>query len=316
MGIEEQIPAALAAVQHLVADDRLQQFQPNEPFALKEDEIFAAEERVRVQIHHPAWAKMPLKQLHSHDFFELCYVHAGNFHQVIDGRPMRQTPETLVLLRPGSSHATWIDHQTDLVFNILLRKAVVSQSLLPVVSKRNPIREYLAQSVYAPEGAATHLLFRTSDRVRDLVANIIAEYYNGLSDFDDTLLAQVVMLLAELARTPFANSEPESPMLVDILAFIGDNFRVATQQSVAEHFNYSPRHLSRLLSANTGKSFPELVNAHKINAICARLDASTATSMSRLVQDYGFSSANYFYRVFRRERGLSFADFRRDTQSR
>lgn len=310
MTMEHYVREATAILDRQMPRRMPAELRAGQPFMLREKKLFAPNERVKVQIHHPAWARAPLPQPHSHDFFELCYVHAGEFIQLIEGHQIRQTPDSVILLRPGATHATWIERESDIVFNILVRRSVVAESLLQVVSPKNPIREFLAKAVHAPVASASHLEFSSTPSQVGLVESIIADYYDGQADFDDVILGHVLLLFAELAMHPLAKSDDRDPVTADILTYIAERYLIATQESVARHFNYSSRHLSRLLGATTGKTFPELVNGHKIDSICRRLQTE-GTPISQLVREMGYNDINYFYRVFKRVRGMSFGDYRR-----
>ena len=75
---------------------------------------------VWIQIHSPAYAGIIPPGPHRHDFFELIYVHSGSFMNEIGGVLMEQTHETLYLLNPMVIHKPWIQHPTDIIFNILI----------------------------------------------------------------------------------------------------------------------------------------------------------------------------------------------------
>jgi AraC-like DNA-binding protein len=75
------------------------------------------------------------------------------------------------------------------------------------------------------------------------------------------------------------------------------------------HRRAAERHLSRLLSAATGKTLPDLINARRIDAVLQRLEYSHLP-ISQLVLEEGFSSVTYFYTVFRRLRRQPFSSHR------
>jgi AraC-like DNA-binding protein len=275
---------------------------------LREAWVFARDEDIRVQIH-------PLNAYgadHTHDFFELTYVFAGEFTQIIDKECITQTTDQLVMLRPGAWHTVSTESRNDYVFNILLRRATVKRSLLQFVSPKNPLYRFLFEGADLKPDAANYLVFSGIKTQRAILDKLVVEFQNKGPESRQLVMAHVVMLFAELARTTYVEPVAEGPkdyLIADILAFIAHNFRTTTQAQVAEHFYYSPAHLSRVLTAATGKSFPSIVNGHKIDAVLSRL--ATGDPMWRLVRDAGFTSTDYFYRAFQRERGISFAEFRR-----
>jgi AraC-like DNA-binding protein len=276
---------------------------------LTEEMFFSTQEGVRVQLHPPMWGPDRVGIPHTHDFFELIYVYQGAFKQVIDGREITQTDDELVLLRPGAWHHTWSEQESDLVFNILLSKAAVKRSLLRLVSPKNPLYRFLFEGAVEKAEAANYLLFTHTGSQRDILDTLVAEYYDQNPGYAQVILAQLVLLFAGLARETYQRPDTGGYLADDILAYISHHYPTVTQSTLAEQFNYSPRHLGRVLKAATGKTFPQLVNAHKIDAVCEKL-VTTNAPIGEIVAECGFCSANYFYEVFRRERGVPFATFR------
>lgn len=308
--MDRYIDAAIAALQPALDPARPQPAPDGQPFTLLESRLFAPQERIRIQIHHPRWAIAPLKQPHTHDFFELTYVCRGEFVQVIDGHQFTQTPDQLVLLRPGTYHSTWIERETDVVFNILLRKQAIADFLLHFLSAQNTLHEFFFQAIHSPESAASHVLLSTTVKQAAILERIVAEYFDRQPGYQDAILGQFLLFLAEVTRTLEQQPMRAETRAEEILEYIAANYRTVTQQAVAERFSYSTRQLSRLLDATTGQSFPTLVNNHKIDNICRQL-AHSGVPLSRLVRESGYNDPDYFYRAFKRIRGISFADYRR-----
>ncbi|MDR1386196.1 MAG: AraC family transcriptional regulator [Propionibacteriaceae bacterium] len=288
-------------------------FAVGSTFHLTEDLLFKPDESVRVAIHWPGWAHRQLKVPHSHDFFELTYVYRGRFVMVFDDQRLDQTPDQLVITRPFAFHRTWTELESDLVFNVLLRRSVVEEVLCQLISARNPFHRFFFLSKYPGQVQIDHLTFPCGERERAILHRVVAEYFTKEADYQQMLLVQIAALLTELARGWYRlrPAEPTADWVVnDILTYLANNYRTVSQQSLADHFNYSPRHLYRLLRQALGKTFPAIVNAYKIDGVCRRLHESSAP-ISQIIRQEGFNDINYFYRVFRRERGLPFSQYRR-----
>lgn len=249
---------------------------------------------------------------HTHDFFELCYVHSGTFQQIIDGQPVAQTPDTLILLRPGAWHSVWTISERDVVFNILLRRSTVHQSLRQFVSPKNPLYRFLFRSGSEPDDALNYTLFTGTTPQRTILHSMIATYFDHPPGHAELVMARLATLFAELAQTTYTPDRDTDDYLPDdLLEFIAHNYRDVTMDALSHQFSYSPRHLSRMLRAHTGKSLRQLVNGHRIDAVLNSLPTA-GTSLTELVLNHGFCHINYFYEVFKRERGVSFAEHRQN----
>jgi AraC-like DNA-binding protein len=186
--------------------------------------------------------------------------------------------------------------------------------LLKLVSTSNPIYQFLFEGVFPTDEARNYLVFNRDEPVRAAAESLLREYFRKAPGYQEMVVALLVVLLTNLARTTYTEPERDtgSYLIDDILAFIANNYREVSRAMIARHFNYSERHLSRLLSASVGKTLPDLVNTHRVDAILRRLEISN-TPVSRLALEEGFSSVNYFYTVFSRLRGEAFAEYRRRT---
>ncbi|MDR0848188.1 MAG: AraC family transcriptional regulator [Propionibacteriaceae bacterium] len=307
------VSAAVIDLLNTMPDVAASQHEPMQDLTdLKEEVFFAPGESVRVMIHPPMWVRERIAGEHTQDFFELVYVYSGSFVQLIDGNRLEQTPDELVLLRPGAWHDVWTEHDTDVVFNILLRKASVEQILLRLVSKENPLYSFLFEGTRDHPQSCDYLIFSNTDAQRTTLNTLIAQYYNRQPDSAEAVIELVAQLFSGIARSVYREPGQDTAtfLAADISTFLAHNCKTITQAQAADHFGYSPRHFSRLLEAAFGKSFPALINGYRIDALLERLEESNLP-ITQLATEYGFASATYFYEVFRRERGVRFADHRR-----
>ena len=290
-------------------------FKPDRPFYLKESVFFREEEPVRISIHHPIWARDPLKQPHSHDFFEMTFVCEGSFKQIIDGEKILQTKDQIVLVRPDAWHSVWIEKETDVVFNILMRKSVVRDAILRIISPRNFFYSFFFQGAYDVKKRKNYLVIHHTSRLTEMLQQIIQEYFDKKKEYQQTILFLLLLLFTECSRIVETEGETEGSedILPRILDHIEKHFLTATLKSVADHFGYSTRQLARILKKEMDRSFTSLVNECKIRFICMELQA-TDLPLKALAEKMGFCDVNYFYKVFRREKGISFSEYKAGSQ--
>ena len=84
----------------------------------------------------------------------------------------------------------------------------------------------------------------------------------------------------------------------------------ATQEELAEQFNISGRHFSRLMQQYYGMSYTEKVNEVRCNFAKEMLENSDAT-ITEVCERSGFQSYAYFGRVFRKLNGMSPSEYRK-----
>ena len=108
---------------------------------------------------------------------------------------------------------------------------------------------------------------------------------------------------------PEGKTDPKQQKIYDILSYMKDHYSEVTLESMANHFHYTPRHISRLIKENSGKTFIQLVNQYKIANAGIYLKNSNF-SVEEIMQITGFHDTSYFYRLFKRITGVSVTKFR------
>lgn len=83
-------------------------------------------------------------------------------------------------------------------------------------------------------------------------------------------------------------------------------------QEIADRLNLSKRQFSRFVLKNYGSSFHELIKKRRLYAASAQL-TDTDFSIENICYRVGFSNKTAFYNYFRREFGVTPAEFRKNT---
>jgi AraC-like DNA-binding protein/mannose-6-phosphate isomerase-like protein (cupin superfamily) len=280
------------------------------PWHLEEARVFRPDEDICVRLHPPSSVQPPLFQPHSHDFFEVVYVHQGAYVQVIGGQRLDQRPDQIVVLRPYASHCAWAEDEADQVINLLFRRSAVERTVLRLMSPQNPLYPFFVWSERRHWPGPDHLVLTATDEARAIAQRLVAEYYDNRAGAAFALRAHAALLLTELARAGQVRTAPAPAHLVDdMLAFIAGHAADVTQKAVAEHFRYSPRHVSRLLTQATGQSFASLVHGYRLDQVCQAVD--DGVTVAEAARAMGYCDAAHFYRVFKRERGVAYREYRR-----
>ena len=105
--------------------------------------------------------------------------------------------------------------------------------------------------------------------------------------------------------------EQQKRLKEDVLAYIEMHFRDEdlSQTKMADYFQISNYTLSRLFKSQVGVGFAEYVNAKRLE-LAKELLLTTSYSVREISLMVGFSSDNYFYRLFKASVGVSTSEFR------
>ena len=104
-----------------------------------------------------------------------------------------------------------------------------------------------------------------------------------------------------------SNSKINDKVLMD---YINTHAATVTVQELSEVFNYSPRHIARILKRATGASCTDFIRQRRLETFLSLLVGSNM-SISRAMDLSGIRSPSVFYTEFREQFGMSPADYRK-----
>lgn len=151
--------------------------------------------------------------------------------------------------------------------------------------------------------------------VEDTLAKINAEYQHPGEWQQRMLAAHLAVLLTYLSRLytdQFKNDEPSADRLLlkNFQARINERFRELREVGdYASLLHISAGHLSEVVKAQSGK--PAIKHIHdRIIMEARRLLFHTHHPLKEIAFDLGFADASYFNRFFKRETGVTPAEYR------
>ncbi|EEX2754485.1 helix-turn-helix transcriptional regulator [Escherichia coli] len=130
------------------------------------------------------------------------------------------------------------------------------------------------------------------------------------SPLEQNIIQPLVLSLLHLCRNvvnmPPGNSQPRGDFLYhSICNWVQDNYaQPLTRESVAQFFNITPNHLSKLFAQHGTMRFIEYVRWVRM-AKARMILQKYHLSIHDVAQRCGFPDSDYFCRVFRRQFGLT-----------
>ena len=244
---------------------------------------------------------------HRKAYYMLVFVQHGRGRHWVDTRPYEQQDNTvyfsdptqiLVKEEPTPFWGTVLTFTKE--FLALQQNAALRE--LPLI--QNPCREH-----ELPLTATDAAL------VEELLLKLTAEYQRPGEWQHPMLSAYLTVLLTHLSRLyteRFPGGEPSADqrLLRTYQASIEAHFRELHEVGAYAGLLYiSAGHLSEVVKAQSGK--PAIKHLHERLVLEARrLLCYTPQSLKEIAFDLGFSDASYFNRFFKRETGLTPADYR------
>lgn len=254
--------------------------------------------------------------LHRHDYFELVYVYRGCYVNRTQEQILHLTQGDLMLLNPNVLHSPYCEYDTDVVFNIIIKKEFISNTVVPIMGDSPLFLNFFIDPLYRGDTTQKYLYFhRNSAQICLFAQQIITEYIN-LQRFTDVMMeCALTSLFAQLARE-YDNTLGQrsgDSMIYEILSFISQNCLTVTLEALSEKFSYSKSHLSRLIKKQTGQSFSEIVHDQKMKRVLLYLE-TTSLSVTEIAQFCGFSDMKHFNQSFKTSFGKTPSQYRKDFQ--
>lgn len=189
---------------------------------------------------------------------------------------------------------------------------------------RNDIRKYGFFSYAVHE--ALHLSAREEARMRTIMQNILDEYQSNQDEFSrDLLLSQLDTLLKYANRyykRQFLNRGDMSQQIISRFEdALRDYFEAGKLEllgtpkieELANQMHMSPRYLSDMLKAETGKTALEQIHLHLLDE-AKNLLLKPNVTVAEVAYQLGFDYPQYFSRLFKKKVGMSPKQYR-DQQS-
>ncbi|MBV8885690.1 MAG: helix-turn-helix transcriptional regulator [Chroococcidiopsidaceae cyanobacterium CP_BM_RX_35] len=252
---------------------------------------------------------------HTHAFFELLFVEAGEgWHKIGERQVWAQAGDLFVIV-PGEVHdPRGLDRATKWIV------AFGGDALsLPQTEADLFLPQQLRSLLYSQQVEARHLHIAPQELPRWLLQlqQLQRELGNKHFGFTEAARALLILLLIDIARlVPIDKTvQPElelpkcsmqsRPLLTRVFRFIEANYRQPIGLSeVAKAVNFSPAYLTDLVRRETGRTVLEWIVEHRM-ALARRLLLETDESVNQIVQTVGYLDPGHFIRLFRRLHGTT-----------
>jgi len=187
--------------------------------------------------------------IHSHNYFEICYVFKGNCHLQFEKEQRKLVEGDLCIVAPTSLHDVIVDNEDSIVITISIRKSTFDSAFFTLLSQKD-LLSYFFRTILYNQTSSNYLLFRTdnSNDLKMIIKNLIMENYKGDIYYNNCSISWANILFSNILRNysetiQFYNYNMNNDFSL-ILQYIQHNYRDLSLKTLAEHFHYSEAHLS------------------------------------------------------------------------
>lgn len=247
--------------------------------------------------------------LHSHSFFEICYVLGGTGFYVEDRKSYPLQKGVFLCTKPRKLHRIqggeklslfWVGFEVD-----------QSSSTEQGTCMFEKLAETKKNIIQSTEDSPSSLLFTTLIKHGSIACS--SELLTSLSHSFFLSLQALFCGVDDDEKKEVINIETRGKLLLkQAQQFIRDNLnRPLSIKDVAQYLAVSPRHLSRLFIQEIGISYTSFIRQERISASAERL-RMTDQDIKTISEEYCFSSVHYFTRVFQEETGSTPGKYRKE----
>ncbi|MEG2405072.1 MAG: AraC family transcriptional regulator [Oscillospiraceae bacterium] len=261
-----------------------------------------------VDVHNDISFSQDTIQLHSHIFYEIMLCQGGNVQYILNDKRYRLKRGDVVIIPPCVSHRPlFMEELTEPYKRIVLW---INASFLDRVTTAWPMEDFS----FAQGGFILRTEEYGADGFSPLFEALLTESENMHSGWQAAISGGVMQLLVHLIRAH--SNEAVSPsaesgsLLDDVMYYIDHNLtQKITLENVARHFFVSRSSISHLFSQKLGISFYHYIIQHRL--IAAKSKILDGVPMGDICTECGFADYSSFYRLFKKEYGISPLEYKR-----
>jgi AraC-like DNA-binding protein len=252
--------------------------------------------------------------IHRHDVMEFSLVVGGHGTEWVNGIPHVMTPGTVTMIMPYQFHEIKNNGSEPLLllncmFGLELLHSAISAQEREIVSAIMPIDSL--------EPYVLHLTQTAYSTIESLFRNLLQEFNLDRKYRHTMLRAKLLEILVTLERYRSNDSKSHAaPRDIQhgfadkLLLYIHQNYQNhLTLKQLESHFYLSKTHICAIIRQTTGKSFIELQHEIRLRHACSLL-VSSEMKLTDVAAESGFQSSKTFFRVFKKDKGLTPRDYR------
>lgn len=271
------------------------------------------------------------RSLHKHDYFEFMFVMEGCVKQKIENQIYYYQKGQCCLLNQKIRHLEIAEESTELVFlaisNDFFLKIIQTDIRFnengQIIPNMNPIYELVLKTNqnkstpgkqywdFIPKDVPSALsnfeqlfgtlIFETCDRrpgFLQMIQGIFARTFSIL--LDPALYEHIIFSLP---------CDHEEYLFLRIQELMEQTHGRIVRQKISEQLHYSPDYLSKIVKKRTGMTLSEYGRSFTLKE-AAHLLAHTNLSIADIMNQLGFTNRTYFYKIFKKQYGITPGDCR------
>lgn len=268
------------------------------------------ENNVNVEIQHlPRFIDI---FAHRHDFFELVCVMKDSCLHKVEGTEAYMHKGDVTIISPNVRHYLKAEPDSDCtVFTIKIRKSTFDNVFSVLMRSGTTLSAFFSKTLYSVNYRNT-LTFHCGDDA--FLAELLLWMYTQQLEHKrhhnyiiEGLLSTFFPYLVQNYEKTIEIPQGENPLsesMIEIENYIRQNYKTATLESTASHFNFSPSYLSRKIKNQTGFTFSYILRQLRMQH-AADLLTKTTLNLEQICEKIGYCDTTQFIKSFKQHFGTT-----------
>ncbi len=273
-----------------------------EDFIINESRLDSARRGISVRTH-TRYVDFPV---HSHNYVEMMIVLSGEIKHSIGGEEIVLHEGEILFLNKHISHSIKRAGEFDIGVNVIMSDSFIES-----------VRADLEGTVFSPllkengksDGEGMYLHFGSGEKkIKNLIENLLIELTDG--EKEQFLMSRSVALLLyylsaysiDLMIGGNVESSKDSRRIMEIQAYIRNNYRTGSLFDLSSKMYLSSPYLSKLIKQYFGKSFKEMQIDERISR-ALELVETTDMPIGDIIRNVGYENESCFHREFNKRTG-------------
>lgn len=242
---------------------------------------------------------------HTHDYYEFYLFLEGDLDLEISGHARPLYPGDMVLVPPGVSHHALM-HSSDRPY----RRFVlwVSQEYVARLLKESPDYVFLMQRAATSGRCYYHFHEAEFSSIQSRLIRLLEEFHSNRYGRNAAVYLALNDLLLYMNRIIYEREHPvvsgSGDLMQEITLFIDEHLAEDLSLDVlANHVCLSKYYIAHYFKDSLGISIHQYITKKRLQSCSEAIAAGS--DITRTFDEYGFRDYSSFYRMFRKEYGMS-----------
>ena len=246
---------------------------------------------------------------HTHDYYEFYLFLEGDLDLEISGHARPLHPGDMVLVPPGVSHHALM-HSSDRPY----RRFVlwVSQEYAARLLKESPDYVFLMQRAATSGRCYYHFHEAEFSSIQSRLIRLLEEFHSNRYGRNAAVYLALNDLLLYMNTIKYEIEHPvvsgSGDLMQEIMLFIDEHLTEDLSLDVlADHVCLSKYYIAHYFKDSLGISIHQYITKKRLQSCSEAIAAGS--DITRTFDEYGFRDYSSFYRMFRKEYGMSPREF-------